>query len=152
MGPRPVRARSQLSRSSTRRTNYGFESVERLPGNVGYLDLRQFAGNPEAQATAVAAMNFLGNADALIVDLRRNGGGGPEMIATLLTYLITPGDRLLINTFYEREDDRTLQFWTSQFVPGRRFNGKPVYVLTSPRTFSAAEEFARPGLGVRRRM
>jgi C-terminal processing protease CtpA/Prc len=87
-------------------------------------------------------MNFLGNVDALIVDLRRNGGGSPAMIATLLTYLTDPGDRLLFNTFYQREEDRTLQFWTNPYVPGPRLNGKPVYVLTSPRTFSAAEEFA----------
>jgi len=76
------------------------------------------------------------------VDLRRNGGGSPTMIATLLTYLTDPDDRLLFNTFYEREEDRTLQFWTSPYVPGPRLHGKPVYVLTSPRTFSAAEEFA----------
>jgi peptidase S41-like protein len=140
-GP-PPEAEMQRMRTQGLRTNYGFERVERLPGNVGYLDLRQFAGIPEAQATAVAAMNFLGNVDALIVDLRRNGGGSPEMIATLLTYLTGPGDRLMFNTFYEREEDRTLQFWTNPYVPGPRLNGKPVYVLTSPRTFSAAEEFA----------
>ncbi|HEY3214980.1 MAG TPA: S41 family peptidase [Candidatus Eisenbacteria bacterium] len=129
-------------REMARRTNYGFERVERLPGNVGYLDLRQFAGAPEGQATAVAAMNVLAHTDTLIIDLRRNGGGSPAMIATLLTYLLEPGDRLLFNTFYERQEDRTVQFWTLPFVPGPRLNGKPVYVLTSPRTFSAAEEFA----------
>jgi hypothetical protein len=129
-------------REQARRTNYGFEKVERLPGNVGYLDLRQFTGAPEGQPTAIAAMNFLGNVDALIVDLRRNGGGSPDMVATLLTYLTEPGDRLLFNTFYTREEDRTLQFWTVPFVPGPRLHGKPVYVLTSSRTFSAAEEFA----------
>lgn len=140
-GP-PPEAEMERMRAQGRRTNYGFERVERLPGNVGYLDLRQFAGVPEAQATAVAAMNFLGNVDALIVDLRRNGGGSPEMIATLLTYLTEPGDRLMFNTFYQREDDRTMQFWTNPYVPGPRLHGKPVYVLTSPRTFSAAEEFS----------
>ncbi len=140
-GP-PPEAEMHRMREMSRRTNYGFERVERLPGNIGYLDLRQFAGAPEGQATAVAAMNFLGNVDALIVDLRRNGGGSPEMIATLLTYLIEPGDRLMFNTFYQREEDQTLQFWTNPYVPGPRLNGKPVYVLTSPRTFSAAEEFA----------
>jgi len=140
-GP-PPEAEMRRMREQARRTNYGFERVERLPGNIGYLDLRQFTGAPEGQATAVAAMNFLGNVDALIVDLRRNGGGSPTMIATLLTYLTNPDDRLLFNTFYEREEDRTLQFWTSPYVPGPRLYGKPVYVLTSPRTFSAAEEFA----------
>jgi len=140
-GP-PPDTEIERMRQRARLTNFGFERVERLPGNVGYLDLRQFAGAPEAQETAIAAMNFLGHVDALIVDLRRNGGGSPAMIATLLTYLTEPGDRLLFNTFYEREEDRTVQFWTSPYVPGPRLAGKPVYVLTSPRTFSAAEEFA----------
>jgi hypothetical protein len=140
-GPPPESEMNRM-RQTMLRTNYGFERVERLAGNVGYLDLRQFAGTPEAQPTAIAAMNFLANTDAIIVDLRRNGGGSPDMIATLLTYLIEPGDRLMFNTFYEREGDHTVQFWTLPYVPGPSLHGKPVYVLTSPRTFSAAEEFA----------
>jgi retinol-binding protein 3 len=137
----PASERDRM-RTMDRRVNYGFERVERLPGNVGYLDLRQFSGNPDAQAVATAAMNFLGGADAMIVDLRRNGGGSPEMIATLLTYFVEPGDRLMFNTFYEREGDRTTQWWTSPNVPGPRLAGRPVYVLIGPLTGSAAEEFA----------
>lgn len=122
--------------------NFGFEQVRRLAGNVGYLDLRMFSGAPEAQATAVAAMNFLGNSDALIVDLRRNGGGSPAMIQTLLSYLVEAGDRLNFNDFYQREGDRWVQWHTSAYVPGPRLHGKPVFVLTSPLTGSAAEEFS----------
>jgi C-terminal processing protease CtpA/Prc len=125
-----------------RRLNYGFESVRRLPGNVGYLDLRAFSGNPEGQTTAVAAMNFLAFTDALIIDLRRNGGGSPAMIATLLTYLTPEGDRVHFNDFYQRETDSIEQYWTHSYVPGPRLTGKPLYVLTSGRTFSGAEEFA----------
>jgi retinol-binding protein 3 len=140
-GPPPESERRAIAEQE-RFHNYGFERVERLPGNVGYLDLRQFSDDPEAQATAVAAMNFLAHTDALIVDLRRNGGGSPEMIATLITYLTEAGDRLLFNTFYKREGNTTEQYWTSPYVPGARYVGKPVYVLTSNRTGSAAEEFA----------
>lgn len=122
--------------------NYGFEKVQRLAGNVGYLDLRMFAGMPEAQPTAIAAMNFLSNCDAIIVDLRRNGGGSPAMIQTLLTYFVEPGARLHINDFYRRASDAIEQFHTASFVPGPRLHGKPLYVLISNRTGSAAEEFA----------
>ena len=124
--------------------NFGFDKVQCLPGNVGYLELRMFSDLPEAQPTAMAAMQFLGNCDALIVDLRRNGGGSPNMIATLLTYLIAPERRLHFNDFFQRrpEGDVTEQWWTSPTVPGARFAGKPIYVLTSPLTGSAAEEFA----------
>lgn len=129
-------------REEMRMLNFGFEQVRRLPGNVGYLDLRMFSGAPEGHATAVAAMQFLANCDGLIIDLRRNGGGSPDMIQTLTTYLVPEGDRLHLNDFYEREGDRTVQFHTAAQVPGRRLAGKPLYVLTSALTGSAAEEFA----------
>ena len=123
-----------------RRRNFGFERVERLDGNVGYVDLRGFSGSPEAGETAVAAMNFLAGTDALIFDLTRNGGGSPAMIGLLSSYLFD--DVVHLNDFYWRESDETRQFWTSPHVQGRRFGAtKPVYVLTSTRTFSAAEEF-----------
>jgi C-terminal processing protease CtpA/Prc len=87
-------------------------------------------------------MNFLANTDALIIDLRKNGGGSPTMIATLLTYFVPEDARLLFNTFYRREGDRTEEYWTSPYVPGPRYAGKPLYVVTSVRTGSGAEEFA----------
>jgi hypothetical protein len=123
-----------------RRRNFGFERVERLEGNVGYLDLRGFSGSPEAGETAIAAMNFLAGTDALIIDLRQNGGGSPAMIGLVSSYLFDDVQHL--NDFYIRETDRTRQFWTSPYVQGRRYGkDKPVFVLTSVRTFSAAEEF-----------
>ena len=64
-----------------RRRNFAFERVERLDGNVGYIDLRGFSGSTEASETAVAAMNFLAGTDALIFDLTRNGGGSPAMLS-----------------------------------------------------------------------
>jgi len=140
-GP-PPDAEVKRMAEQARRMNYGFERVERLPGNIGYLDLRGFSGDPAGHATAVAAMNFLANTDALIIDLRRNGGGHPSMIATILTYFVNADDRLQFNSFYQRERDTINQYWTSPYVPGPRYTGKPIYVLISSRTGSAAEEFA----------
>lgn len=140
-GPPPADELRRI-REMGRVRNYGFERMERLAGNVGYLELLMFSGDSDAQATAVAAMNFLGNTDALIIDLRRNGGGSPAMIQTLLTYLIAPDDRLLFNTFFQRGQERIEQWHTASYVPGPRFAGKPIYVLTSARTGSAAEEFS----------
>jgi hypothetical protein len=120
--------------------NYGFERVERLPGNVGLLVLNAFMDPADAAATAVAAMDFLSGTDALVIDLRRNGGGSPEMIQLLSTYLFE--QRKHLNDLYWRDGDRTEQYWTLPYVPGRRFGpDKPVYILTSSYTFSAAEEF-----------
>lgn len=140
-GP-PDSAEVAAALADERRRNFGFEKLQRLPGNVGYLDLRGFSGWTEAQPTAIAAMNFLGNADAVIIDLRRNGGGDPAMIQTLLTYFVAEGERLHFNDFYQRDGERTEQFHTLPYVPGSRLNGRPLFVLTSARTGSAAEEFA----------
>ena len=128
-------------RDMMRVTNCGFEKVERLPGNVGYVDFRQFAPPSICADTAAAAMNFLANADALIVDLRRNGGGDPAMVALISSYLFD-GEPVHLNDLYFRADNNTHQWWTLPYVPGKHFGGsKPVYVLTSNRTFSGAEEF-----------
>lgn len=120
--------------------NFGFEKVERLQGNIGYIDIRGFMPVEIGAETAAAAMTFIANTDALIVDLRNNGGGEPAMVAFLTSYLFDEPTHL--NDIYERYTDKTQQFWTSSFVPGLRFGGKkPVYVLTSNRTFSGGEEF-----------
>jgi chorismate mutase len=120
--------------------NFGFEKVERLDGNVGYLDLRAFAPPDMAGDTAAAAMNFLANSDALILDLRHNGGGDPAMVALVCSYLFPASSVVHLNDIYRRPDNSTHQWWTLSYVPGTRFADKPVYVLTSKRTFSAAEE------------
>lgn len=133
------RARAALQ---ARRQNYGFEKVQRLTGNVGYLDLRGFDGSPEGGTAAQAAITLLNNTDALIVDLRRNGGGDPNMIVLLLSWLCPAEDRVHVNDFYLREGDKREQYFTLSTFPGPRYGGKEVYVLTSHRTGSAAEEFA----------
>ena len=120
--------------------NFGFEKVERLEGNIGLLKLNMFFPAEFAGETAVAAMNFLASTDALIVDLRDNGGGDPSMIALLCSYLFS-GESVHLNDLYFRPANETQQFWTHPYVPGRRYGDKPVYVLTSKRTFSGAEEY-----------
>jgi len=119
--------------------NFGFEKLERLTGNVGYLDLRGFIGAELGGETAISAMNFLANSDAIIIDLRQNGGGDPSMIQLITSYFFEEPTHL--NSFYIRKGNATRQFWTSAHVSGKRMTEVPLYVLTSQRTFSAAEEF-----------
>lgn len=120
--------------------NYGFREVKILTGNIGYLDLRGFVDTRFGGETANAAMNFLSNADALIIDLRQNGGGSPSMIQLITSYLYGP-DPVHLNNFYFRPTNENTQTWTLPYVPGKRRPDMDVYVLTSNRTFSAAEEF-----------
>jgi retinol-binding protein 3 len=123
-----------------RMNNFGFKELKLLPGNIGYLDLRGFVDAQYGGETAVAAMNFLSNASALIIDLRFNGGGSPSMIQLLTSYLYGP-EPVHLNTFYYRPSDNFSETWTFKEVKGTRRPDIPVYVLTSNKTFSAAEEF-----------
>lgn len=122
--------------------NYGVEAISRLPGNTGYLDLRVFAPLHMGGETLVAAMNVLADMDALIIDLRNNGGGIGDSADLLASYLFDEGRQPLTGV-YDRPTDTVTQRFTQAFVPGKRFGGrKPVYVLISEKTFSAAEALA----------
>ncbi len=121
--------------------NFGFEAVRRLAGNVGYIDLRGFQHPELAGPTAQAAMTLVANTDALVFDLRENGGGSPHMVQLLSSYLFGP-EPVHLNDLYFRPSDETHEFWTRRELPGPRYVGKPVFVLTSGYTFSAAEEFS----------
>lgn len=130
----PEEIRRQLSYS-----NFDFETVQRLAGNVGFLKLNSFMGAEYGGTTAVAAMNFLANCDALIIDLRQNRGGQPSMIQLINSYFFESPVHL--NSFYIRKGDKTQQFWTQAHVQGKRMTDVDIYVLTGNRTFSGAEEF-----------
>jgi hypothetical protein len=127
-------------RQQMERMNCGFEKVERMQPNIGYLKFNMFADPEICGPTAIAAMSFLANVDALIVDLRENGGGDPKMIAFISTWLFDKPTHL--NDIYNRKEDTTTQYWTLPYVPGKRLADKPVFVLTARRTFSGAEEFS----------
>ena len=126
-------------KAQIQRNNCAFERVERLPSNIGYLKFNGFMDPEICSPTVAAAMNFLAHVDALIIDLRANGGGDPKMVAHVCSYLFAEPTHL--NDLYNRKEDKTTEFWTSRDVPGARLANKPVFVLTAKRTFSGAEEF-----------
>lgn len=120
---------------------HGFARVERLPGNIGLLDIRRFYPPTYSGSAATAVMNLVADADALIIDLRENTGGEPEMVALLHSYLVDEQTKL--NSVFFPAEDRTIQFWTLPYVPGSRYGGeKPIYVLIGPATFSGGEGFS----------
>ena len=134
--PEAERARRQAFQ---RQANFGFARVERLRGNIGYIDLRGFMDAEAGSETVAATMNLLADTDALIFDLRQNGGGQPEMVALISSYLFDHSTHL--NDIYSRPENNTREFWTQTNVPGKKYLDKEVYVLTSRYTFSAGEEF-----------
>jgi retinol-binding protein 3 len=129
-------------REQMRYSNAAFVKVERLPGNLGYIRLDGFTDAEAGKEPLLAAMTFVKNTDALILDLRYNGGGNPTMIRDLCSYFF-PGDKPVhLNSMFFRKDNRKEEFWTNKEVPGPRYLDKPVYVLTSAYTFSGGEECA----------
>jgi hypothetical protein len=118
--------------------NCGFEKVEHFPPNIGYVKFNMFADPEICALTASAAMTFLADSDALILDLRDNNGGMGGMNQFIASYLFA--ERTHLNDVFNRPENATRQSWTLPYVPGKKFVGKPVFVLTSQRTFSAAED------------
>ena len=131
--------KSEAYREQIRRGNYGFKKAELLAGNVGYIKFNQFVDTELAGETAAAAMGFVANADALIIDLRENGGGSAAMIQFLAGYFFEESVHLI--DWHHRRENETIQSWSNDWVPGKKMYGTPVYVLVSGFTGSAAEEF-----------
>jgi Peptidase family S41/N-terminal domain of Peptidase_S41 in eukaryotic IRBP len=132
----------QLARNQRmmQRSNCAFDKVEVLPNNIGYVKFNAFNRPNDCGQTAIAAMGFIANTEALIFDLRENGGGDPAMIALICSYLFDRPTHL--NDLWNRKANFTTQWWTLPYVPGKLLPNIPVYVLTSSRTFSGAEEFS----------
>ncbi len=126
-------------RKELERDNCGFNKVEILPGNVGYLEFGFFGDAEFCGPTAAAAMNFLAHADAIIFDLRENRGGDSKMVAFISSYLFDKPTHL--NDLYNRKENSSTEYWTLPDVPGSRMPDKSVFVLTSYRTYREAEEF-----------
>ena len=120
----------------------GAPRVELLDGGVAVVELAPMLFPLEWAAEPLsAALTLASSAQALIVDLRANRGGDPDMVAFVCSYLLD--ERTHLNTMYWRAGERTEQSWSLPHVPGARFGGsKPLYVLSSDSTFSAAEELA----------
>ena len=125
------------------RKNFYFKKVEILPLNIGYIEFTNFAvPNPSARKTINSAMQFISHTDGLIIDLRNNFGGNGEMLGEILSYFFA------IKTYTGKTYNRIENKWTASYVENKKeiTNGlkleMPLYILTSNRTFSAAESFA----------
>ncbi len=138
--PKPISAPAVSKSASRERFNYGFNKVERLRGNVGYLDLRSFADLAEAKETASTFLSALANFDSIILDLRQNGGGNTPMMAYVASYFLGPKP-VHLTTMYWRDENRTIEVLTSETVDGRRSLDRDLFLLVEPSTFSAAEDF-----------
>ena len=138
--PKDHETRRLAGRQMGRMDNFGIRRVERLDGNVGYLDVRRVALPANAGPAIAAAMELVAGTHALIIDLRHNGGGSPDGVVFWCSYLLTEKPTHL-NDIFHADTGETRQFWALLYVPGTRYVDRPVYVLTSSHTFSGGEDF-----------
>lgn len=123
-----------------RSENFGFAAVDRLPGNIGYVDIRYFARPQYGREAAETVMGSLAGADAVIVDLRGNHGGSEHMVNLICAYFFDePVHTISIYTRYRGE---TVELWTPSEIKGPRMAGTPLYVLQSGATASGGEHFS----------
>jgi len=138
--PRSAPVIDEAAVARERAGNFSFTQVQILNGNIGYLAFTGFSNQvTAAKPTITAAFRFLSNTDALIIDLRKNGGGSPWMVKQIASYLVK--DSMRLNDIYERRLDKTVQFWADPSATDSTSLLMPVYILTSRETFSAAEDF-----------
>ncbi|MCV9933008.1 S41 family peptidase [Flavobacterium sp. LS1R47] len=123
--------------TENRKLANGFREVKIIDGNIGYLKFDFFIH--ETKQTIDSYMHLLANTDAIIIDLRTNGGGSPKTVQYLCSYFFKAP--LLLNTLYFRKDNFTEEFWVKD-VNGKKMLDIPLFILTSPKTFSGAEEFS----------
>ena len=149
-GPRPAAGGQRVIRTgridgrdslTIARSNFGFVRVERFPGNIGYLKLDRFVPLDYSLPTVTAAMAFLSSVDAMIVDLRDNIGGSPDLVEHLASYFYSPEPVKLLEA-RNRGLGITHVSSTLSEIPGRRLPTIDLVVLTSPTTASSAEAFA----------
>ena len=143
-GPPPGAGPNAAPPPAPVRSEAGVVRADKLPGNIGYIEISGFPPLEQFKRVVDRAMPALKDTRALIIDIRRNGGGSPDAVAYLVSHFVDPKKPMLLNTFINRKPG------TSEFTRREEMTvatpmsylGKPVYVLTSQRTFSGGEEFA----------
>ena len=145
MGPPPMRTPNphddSLRNAAMAERNFAFTMVQILPGNVGYVKFNGFVDpTPSAKETVTTAFRFVRYTKALIIDLRENHGGSPEMVKQVASYFFAEKTR--VNDIIVPNKHDTTKGWTDPTATGGVILQMPVYVLTSSSTVSAAEDFA----------
>jgi hypothetical protein len=142
--PAPAAATGDAPQGPPPRSEAGVTRSDRLPGDIGYIEVVALPRLDAFKAPVDKAMAALADTRALIVDLRRNGGGAPEAEVYLTSYFLDPAKPVPVNRFFWRNPG-TETFRTEEFMSSQTpywYHGKPVYVLTSARTFSGGEAVA----------
>lgn len=122
----------------------GFTRVDVLAQNIGYVDLKGFPPKELFKPVADKAMRLLTGTDALLIDLRSNGGGAPATVAYWVSFFMDPKTPIHVNDLLWRKpgtEDYRRDVFQTEATPSS-YLARPVVLLTGPGTFSGGEEFA----------
>lgn len=122
-----------------RKENFGFKEIKILNGNIGYLKLSYFSNPRFFNRKVDVSMRFLEDTQAMIIDLRDNGGG--EGSALLASYFL-PQKEVILSLLKCRDSLQNSITKSVTNIKGKRYLNKDVFILTNTNTFSAAEDFA----------
>lgn len=125
------------------KNNYGIKEIKVLDGNIGYLNISNFSLSDyfdEAKKTFKSSMNFVGNTDALILDMRNNPGGSNDLTIFLLSYFFSKENKHLWDVF-DKPSNKTTKYYTDT-IKQNKYVDKPVFILLNSNSFSAPEAFA----------
>lgn len=136
--PEELEERKKRQLNNARENNFAFQKIEILPGNIGYIRWDGFYEfTEEAKPTLDGALQFISNCKAVILDMRYNGGGSPDMVVAIQNYFFSTKTRM--NDIIDRNND-TVKHWADPSKTAFQLT-MPVYILTSSNTFSGAEDF-----------
>ncbi|ADO72911.1 S41 family peptidase [Stigmatella aurantiaca] len=139
-GPKPGDALDTFLRAQAARDHHGLSDARLLAGNLRYLRITGFEWiEDETGAVYDDAMRFLRDADAIIIDIRGNGGGSHAAVRYLTSHFMD-SDQLLFTFLKPGEPPK--QSHTLEHLPAGRMKGKPLYVLIDGGVASAGEDFA----------
>ena len=116
----------------------GFSKLEWMEGNIGYLDIRRFYNISDIRDMVNATMRILSNANAIIIDLRENGGGSGDYLSSY--FLMHPTQ---LNSWYFRGDDFLKETWTFREIGVERLTDVPLFLLFTKRSISRREARSR---------
>lgn len=137
----PTAEQKEYVKKYWKENNYSFKKLELLPGNIGYLSFNLFVEDIEAaKPTIKAALTFLGNAEAIIIDLRENMGGNPKMVSQVESCFFP--EKTEMNHLIDRTIGDTIYMFADPAKTDGLYLPVPVYILTSQHTFSGAEDFS----------
>ncbi|MCF0074248.1 S41 family peptidase [Dyadobacter sp. CY261] len=118
--------------------NFGFRATKVLEGNIGYIEISEINISARSLPVLFAAMRFVANTRALIIDLRNNGGGGSNVGSVLESFFLPKHATLL--EFKTRNGSIQTEKTVGWLLEPKYEN--PLFILVNKGTASAAEAFA----------